>query len=254
MIEKQLKSLISQSEKNLNAIAKEAGVDYGTLHRFVHDGRKVQITFVESLCKYFGLQLGSTDRQVKSLLRDLAKDALRSSGKAFKHRNGRLNSEKLSEHLLAGGDLDADTKDPVTNLAARRFNELGDHKRAELINSVAFSMNLSDALFQANQKWLHKIDQALVEFRDAFNSMNESRKKKLREFLVHAVEAQDLEKKLSGQYQISLKISVGHIYQDEDGEVVDENWESLQPNLMAAAVRAWDSGEEFTPESFRQFF
>lgn len=253
MIEKQLKSLIVDSKKSLNSIAKNAGVDYATLHRFVNDGRKVQINFVESLCKYFGVELGCTDRQVKSLLRALAIDAIRKSGKELKHKNGKVDTGKLQSYLDSLGDLSENSPDPVKNLAASRFNELNVARQRELTLDTVRSIGFSDAMYKANQKWLHELDQAIPEFRNAYNSMKPDQRKTLKEYLMKLVEAESLQRKLLGTHEFVLSTSVGYEHFDEQGEETDAYWVKIKPKVMLAAVEAWEKDEDFTPHSFRQF-
>ena len=47
---------IAESEKSLNAIAKESGVDYAALHRFVNQGRNLQMHILQRLFDYFSLE------------------------------------------------------------------------------------------------------------------------------------------------------------------------------------------------------
>lgn len=253
VIEKQLKSLISNSGKSLNALAKEAAVDYATLHRFVNDGRRVQITFVESLCAYFGLELGCTDRQVKSYLREVATDFLRQSGREFKCPNGGVDTEKLQTHLESLDHIVCKTDDRIQNLAAARFNDLNSTKRSELIRDAVGMVSFSDSMYQANQKWLHKLDQAIPELRNAYDGMSTAQRKTLKRYLAQIVEAQSLQRLLSGPHEFALSTSVGHEEYDEEGMPVDGHWVEIKPEVMLAAVEAWDKGDEFTPKSFRQF-
>ena len=51
-----LRDCIERSQ-SIYIVAKEAGVDYGTLHRFVHRDRDLRLSVAQRLVDYFGLEL-----------------------------------------------------------------------------------------------------------------------------------------------------------------------------------------------------
>ncbi len=56
-VKEQLLSAIENSGLTLYVIAKDIGVDYGTVHRFVHYDRNIGISTVDRLADYFGMSL-----------------------------------------------------------------------------------------------------------------------------------------------------------------------------------------------------
>ena len=54
----------SLEARSLYIVAKDAGVSYAALHRFVNDhDRQPRLEFVQCLCDYFGLELRPKTKQ-----------------------------------------------------------------------------------------------------------------------------------------------------------------------------------------------
>jgi len=62
-ISEQLRQAIEKSPETYYRIAKDAGIDWGTLQRFVDGSRpNIRIETVDKLCAYLGLELTVTAR------------------------------------------------------------------------------------------------------------------------------------------------------------------------------------------------
>lgn len=247
-IEKTLKMMIANSGKNLSEIAKEATVDYGTLHRFVNEGRKVQITFLEKLSDYFGLQLSFSDRQLKKVITTIVQETLSRTGRQFKHSNGQIKAEQLEECLMRE-DLPSYSVSQGDQLAIDQFNRLAMEKRRNLLSEVIGEIRFVKSMEKINQKTLRQIDQDLQEFRDSYEHLNERECSQLINDLNSIVEIGDRMRRLGSPHHYGVQIQVSHCYQDQEGEVQDENSVTLRPRIMLKALESWQAGEEFTPTS-----
>jgi hypothetical protein len=52
-----LRQAVRESGLTLYRVAKDSGVSYATLHRFMARGRALSLDGVDKLCKYLGLKL-----------------------------------------------------------------------------------------------------------------------------------------------------------------------------------------------------
>jgi plasmid maintenance system antidote protein VapI len=58
-----LRKAIRASDATLYRIAKDAGLDYGTLHRFDNGTRSLTLESADKLARYFGLELQPVGRK-----------------------------------------------------------------------------------------------------------------------------------------------------------------------------------------------
>ena len=56
-IEETLKRCIEDSGETIYRIAKDSGIDYATVHRFVNEHRDARLSVIQKLADYFELEL-----------------------------------------------------------------------------------------------------------------------------------------------------------------------------------------------------
>jgi ribosome-binding protein aMBF1 (putative translation factor) len=62
-IDQQLREAIDKSGLTRYRIAKDAGVEYDVLRRYLDDGRDLRLSNVEKLAAYFGMKLTTPKRK-----------------------------------------------------------------------------------------------------------------------------------------------------------------------------------------------
>ncbi len=94
-------------------------------------------------------------------------------------------------------------------------------------------------------RFLHRLDQQLADLRQAYESYLPGERERIRQLLERA-EAVNAELAEMGMW---LKVGVEHDERDENGNIV--RWADCEFSVVAAslAIRAWDCGEPFTPDS-----
>jgi len=65
-IDKTLKRCIAESGESLYRIAKDAGIDYATVHRFANENRDARLSVIQRLADYFDLELCPRVKRRKS--------------------------------------------------------------------------------------------------------------------------------------------------------------------------------------------
>ena len=59
---KQLRNAIKTSGVTLYRVAKDSGVPYAVVHRFVNEERQIRLEMADKLAKYFGMKLTEPKR------------------------------------------------------------------------------------------------------------------------------------------------------------------------------------------------
>ena len=254
MIEETLRQHIARAKESLNAIAKAAGIDYGSLYRFVHENRNIQVDSVQKLCHYFGLELKYADSKIVEVLGKAVELLVKKSRIDFKHRNGKLKREALREFVISHERLPAHGLSENERDIAAFYDGLAGNHKARLLDKALDSLSIRAALNAIDIKALSDLDRKLQEFREAYQQLDDEQKKLLRRRLVGAEEFQREEYKLLGWHSFTIAITVGHSYHDEDGRRCQANGVTLTPILMRKAIDAWRAGKEFTPKGFLEQF
>jgi len=254
MIEDTLRKHIGRSKESLNAIAKATSIDYGTLYRFVHEKRNIQVHIVQKLCSYFGLELKYTDSRIVAAVRRVAQSLVARSRKDFKHRNGRINEDALHQFLISQERLPAFGADENEREVAGYYDTLAADHKARLLRDALAGLAAGNAFNQMSVKCISEIDRDLQEFKNAYQQLEDDEKDLLERWVSKAEELQREEYKLQRSHCFIIKVSVGHSYCDENGEEVDGNRVTLTPILMRKAINAWKGGKEFAPKNIFDLF
>jgi AcrR family transcriptional regulator len=249
MIEETLRQHIARSKESLNAIAKAAGIDYGTLYRFVHEKRNIQVDSVQKLCRYFGLELKYSDGKVIEVLRKAVDLLVKAARRDFRHRNGRLNRQAIAEFVLSHPRLPASNLDDNERQVAAYYDWLAVDYRARLLDKALDSLSFAAMLATASIKRVSELDRDLQELKEAYQPLDDDGKDLLQRLVLLAEEFQKQEYRLQGSHSFVIKIDVGHSYCDEVGNEAEGNRVTLRPVLVRKALDAWRAGKEFTPES-----
>jgi hypothetical protein len=96
----------------------------------------------------------------------------------------------------------------------------------------------------AHNRQLSHFDQEMTEFRRVYETLSPDERKDLREWL-ESVET--LGKKCP--FDWCLRVKVEHDQLDEAGEKVDERNAEFMPWTMLMAIKCWDEGKPFVPDT-----
>jgi hypothetical protein len=249
MIEETLRQHIARSKESLNAIAKAAEIDYGTLYRFVHEKRNIQVDSVQKLCRHFGLELKYADAKVIEVVHKVVRSLFDSRRRDFRHRNGRVNRQALCEFVLSQAQLPTADLDDNQRQVAAYYDALATDHKTRLLDKALFSLSFAAALDEGSIKRVSELDRDLQELKEAYQRLDDDQKDLLQRHVQAAEEFQREEFRFQGSHSFKVTVEVGHSHCDEDGNEIDGNTVSLRPTLMRKALDAWRAGKDFTPTS-----
>lgn len=90
-----------------------------------------------------------------------------------------------------------------------------------------------------------KGDQALGEFRDAYETFDNSQKLLFIQALEKAAEANEIMRCLPAKMHAAIETE--WISYDEQGELLGSGHAELSPKLLLKAIRAWEQGDCYSP-------
>lgn len=88
-------------------------------------------------------------------------------------------------------------------------------------------------------------DQALGEFRDLYETFNNSQKLLFVDALEKAAEANELLRRLPAKMHAAIETE--WIAYDEQDEVLGSGHAELSPKLLLKAIRSWEQGDGYSP-------
>ena len=91
-----------------------------------------------------------------------------------------------------------------------------------------------------------QFDQQISEFKDYYDGIPPDERTLVRTWLEDLV---DVISKCPPSFQGHIKANIDNSQFDENGEPIYIGGASLRPKNMLDAVRAWDDGDEFTPNA-----
>ena len=110
--------------------------------------------------------------------------------------------------------------------------------------------DLRDRLRAIEARIADKGDQALQEFREIYESFDDTEKQQFRDALAKVAEGHEILRNLPIGY-IRATVQTHWESRDNEGELVVGGIGELSPRVLVQAVAAWDSGERFSPSGMR---
>ena len=108
---------------------------------------------------------------------------------------------------------------------------------------------MADLLRRLNAQTLAQFDREIQELRSEYSNLDDKGRSAFRHWLEQVCSVVDAQ---PTDPQITVLCRTNNLDVGEDGEVLYDGVVHLSPKAMLAAVLSWDSGQEFTPESFTQ--
>jgi len=104
-------------------------------------------------------------------------------------------------------------------------------------------------LSRINANWLATFDRDIQEFRSLYDECSSDEKAAFRNWLSRFCSIIDEQ---PDSVSVTVQFRVNNLVVGDEGVVTYDGVVHLGPKSMLSAIEAWDSGGEFTPESFVQ--
>jgi hypothetical protein len=110
--------------------------------------------------------------------------------------------------------------------------------------------DLRESLRAIESRIAGKGDQALHEFREIYDSFDDSQKRQFRNALAKVAEGHEMLRELPMGY-VRATIQTHWEFRDNEGELVAGGIGEFSPRVLVQAVAAWDQGERYSPSGMR---